>query len=321
MAEPLVYLLDELPVSFRRRTQGGRLQQSSWSLLVVVEVRWRAAPDPWSWPRREARLRLVRAYPRGNTQAWRLVLDELPVQPDFIVADCADAITNAVTQRYGTGAVPLIPSLFHVHRNIRTELMKLKGTTATVNERRTLVGSLAKHLDALTRDEMVGLTDAEWSAWWDQLVDLVAQVPAPTSTVRNQRRVYEQRLAAALPLLRSHPHLPASNAAVEIQHRKALEPFLLNRRHLYRNLARTNFLCDLAVCRSQGAFNNLDAVAKRIRKANEEQRGWAPAPRLLADTQPPVYTAAGKPIATYSSLLYPLLVAALAKQRLGGGAA
>jgi hypothetical protein len=321
LAEPLVYMLDELPVSFHRRTQGGRLQQSSWSLLVVVEIRWRPAPDPMSWPRREARLRLVRAYPRGNADAWRLVLAELPVRPDFVVADCADAITNAVAQHYGPNAVGLIPSLFHVHRNIRAALMQLRGTTATVGDRKSLVGPLAKHLDLLTRDEMLGFDADRWTAWWDELVDLVAQLPAPTSGVVAQRGKYEGRIAAALPMLRSHPHLPASNAAVEIQHRKALEPFLLNRRHLYRNLARTNFLCDLAVCRSQGVFADLDAVAKKIRKGNEDARGWAPAPRQLADTQPPVFTAEGKPVATYSSLLNPLLVAALAKQRLAGGAA
>lgn len=320
LAEPLVYMLDELPVSFRRRTQGGRLQQSSWSLLVVAEIRWRPAPDPMSWPRREARLRLVRAYPRANADAWRLVLAELPVRPDFIVADCADAITNAVTQHYGANAVGLIPSLFHVHRNVRAALMQLAGTTATVGDRKSLVGPLAKHLDLLTRDELLGFEADRWKVWWDELVDLVAQLPAPTSGVVAQRGEYEGRIAAALPLLRSHPHLPASNAAVEIQHRKALEPFLLNRRHLYRNLARTNFLCDLAVCRSQGAFTDLDAVARKIRKANEGARGWAPAPRQLADAQPKVLTAAGKPVATYSSLLNPLLVAALAKQRLAGTA-
>ncbi len=54
-----------------------------------------------SYPRREYRLRLARAYPRGNEQAWRLVLDELGVRPDFIVADNAEAISNAVAKQYG----------------------------------------------------------------------------------------------------------------------------------------------------------------------------------------------------------------------------
>lgn len=41
--------------------------------------------------RREARLRLARAYPRANEEAWMLVLNELPVTPDFIIADAGPA--------------------------------------------------------------------------------------------------------------------------------------------------------------------------------------------------------------------------------------
>ncbi|MGN6245170.1 MAG: hypothetical protein ACTHOD_19830 [Motilibacteraceae bacterium] len=301
----------------RRKAACNRFQQAQWSLLVVVEVLWRPASDPMTLPSREARLRMVRAYPRGNQQASRLVLNELPVQPDYIVADSSLAITGAVNAHYGTGAVGLIPSLFHVHRKIRDGLMELTGTTTKVEGRAVLIPQLAKHMDVLTRDELLNRTAADWSRWWDELIAAVAALPAPVVKLAEQRKMYEPRLTAALPLLARQPQLPASNAAVETRTRLQLEPFLDNRKHLYRNLARTNFLFDLAVARDQGAFGDLDAVAKAIRDSNETAGGWAPAPRLLADAQPPPRED-GTPSPRYSSLLNPLVVAALADKRLGG---
>jgi hypothetical protein len=267
-------------------------------------------------PDREYRLRLARAYPRGNEQAWRLVLDELGVRPDFIIADNAGAISNAVNNHYGTGAVGLIPSLFHIQRNIRAALKKLPGATTTLEGRTVLTAALAKHLDVLTRDELLNLGPADWKQWWDDLVATVAALPAPVTGLMEQRGIYEPRLAQALPILAQQPHLPASNAAVENRIRHALEPFLDNRKQLYRNLARTNFLFDFAVARAQGAFTDLDEVARLIRDDNEGANGWAPAPRMLADAQPPPRVA-GQPAPVYASLLNPLLVAALADERLG----
>jgi len=116
-----------------------------------------------------------------------------------------------------------------------------------------------------------------------------------------------------IPILNKQPNLPASNAAVELRIRQTLEPFLENRKHLYRNIARTNFLLDLATVRAQGGFLNLDHLAQFIRDNNEAFRGWAPTPRSIVDEQPTL-PVAGKTI-LYSSLLNPLLLPALAKTR------
>lgn len=136
LATPVTWLLDEQPVILSNRRRRGqqrrRLERNQWSLLVVVEVRWHPSDDPMSYPGREYRLRLARAYPRGNEQAWRLVLDELGVRPDFIVADNADAISNAVARQYGANTVGLVPSLFHIQRNIRDALRKLPGAATTL---------------------------------------------------------------------------------------------------------------------------------------------------------------------------------------------
>jgi len=317
LAHPLVYILDELPVEFRKSTSNrGRFQQNSWSLLAVVELRWHASDDPFALPRREARLRLARAYPRGNADAWRLVLDELPVRPDFVVADASEAIKNAVNSHYGQGAVGSIPSFFHIQRNIRATLLKLPGATTSEQGRTVLVGQLRKQMELLTRSELMGFGPGDVATWWDDLIAIVAAIPAPTSGLVEQRRIHEPRMTAALPLLQKNPQLPASNAAVESRIRLTLEPFLDNRKHRYRNLARTNFLFDLAVCRAQGLFTDLDAIAKLIRENNEAANGWAPTPRQLADTQPALPAGVnGQAAPVYSSLLNPLLLPVLAKQR------
>jgi hypothetical protein len=118
-----------------------------------------------------------------------------------------------------------------------------------------------------------------------------------------------------MPLLAAQPHLPASNAAVENQIRHLLEPFLTNRKQMYRNVARLNFLLDLAVARQQGAFTDLEDIAKLIHDDNEAAGGWAPQPRTLADTQPPRLSSA-TPASRYASLFNAHLVEALADDRL-----
>lgn len=169
----------------------------------------------------------------------------------------------------------------------------------------------------LNREDLLHLTPDDWTRWWDDLEAAARSAGAPTVGIAEQRRLYEPRVAKALPLLTSQPHLPASNAAVENRIRHLLEPFLENRKQMYRNLARLNFLLDLAVARSQGAFTDLEQVARDIRADNEAAGGWAPRPRVLGDVQPPA-PPDGKPVPRYASLFNTHLVEALAVDRLDG---
>ena len=57
--------------------------------------------------------------------------------------------------------------------------------------------------------------------------------------------------------------------AVENRIPHALEPFLDNRQQLYRALARTNFLLDLAFARPRARSPTLDEVALLLREAHE----------------------------------------------------
>lgn len=322
LGNPLCYVLDELPVVVHRNvTNRSRYQATRWHLLVVTEVRWhhdskddRLPFDPA--PMREPKLRLVRAYPGASEKAWRLVLDELGVQPDFIVSDFGSAISKAVKSQYPSGSVGHVPSFFHMARNIRTALLDKPGTHYRSEGRKLLVEELEKYMDALTRSTLVLNGPAGWSAWWDGFLDTLDELKVPLGTFLAQRRIYEQPVAAAFALLNKNPHLPASNAAVESKIRMKLEPLLENRKQRYRNIARVNALLDLVVCKEQGLFLDTDAVAGIIRGYNDAGNGWAPKGRDICDTHPSKKSGTPSPVQfPYSSLLDPYLTDALYQHR------
>lgn len=314
LSQPIVYLLDELPV-FLAPSKGAQasLQSNSWSILVVASIQWKPAERGRSLPTRDVKLRLARAYPRGSADAWKLVLNELPVAPDFVIADASEAIRIAVSDYYQNEIV-IIPSMFHVMRNIQEPLMAIKAATTTNNGRVELIAPLAKHLGLLSRDDIMTMSVRDLGNWWDHLVYLVSQVPAPVAQINNKRKFYEQRIADALPVLQANPQLPASNAGVEARIRTNLAPLMEARKYLFRNLTRTNFLLDLATVRDNGGFTNLDALAALIRTNNEESGGWAAKPRAVGDKQPMAGLPGVRPM-RYSSLLNPGLVPALMKAR------
>jgi hypothetical protein len=313
LAAPIVYLLDDAPIYIKQwKSARSRHQQDSWALLVVVELIWQPAKDPFGLPRREARLRLARAYPRANEEAWMLVLNELPVTPDFIIADAGPAIKNAVDRRYAGEKVTFIPSLFHIQKNLRKVLEKLPNASSKSGKRVYLAKALYEAVSFMTRDGLIQSSEKELAKDWDELIALITRMGAPTAEVKTQRKLNESKMADAISILAKNPHLPASNAAVEAKIRLNLEPFLENRQYRFRNLARTNYLLDLAVARSQGVFTDLGKLSKLIRQSNEEHSGWAPTPRQITDRQP---LGAGANTPIYSSLLNAQLISRLSKAR------
>ena len=309
LTTPLVYVLDELPIW----TEGapGKGKRPSWNVLAVAEVLWQPGRSEMDLPQRETRLRLARAFPRNNTDAWQLVLDELRVRPDFVVADNGTGLQGALRAYYGS-SVGIVPSLWHIQRNLRDTLIDLPNTTYLEGKEAVLVDALRKHLGRLARDEIIGGTPADIKHWWDDLESIVASLPAPVPTIVAQRTMHERRLVAALPILNANPHVPASNAAIESRIRTSLKPFLANRAHLFGNQERTNRLLNLLVCREAGMFTDLDEVALRIRRLNEGNGGWAPAPRQILDRQPPSLSGTGK---RFQSLKSYNVVARLAKDK------
>ena len=315
LSNPLVYVLDELPVVVHRRVSPrARYEQSRWHMLVVSEIRW-SQPKPDSTPfdrvpMREPVLRLVRAYPGASEGAWRLVLDELDVRPDFIVSDFSSALLNAVGHHYPPGTVGHVPSFFHMARNIRGALLDSPHARTTVEGHKVVVEPLEKFLDVLTREDLVARGVNDWSDWWDGFLTTLAGLGVPTATFTAQRRVYEKPVGAAFAMLAANPHLPASNAAVESSIRMKLEPLLENRKQRFRNIGRVNALLDLVVCRAQGLFLDTDTVAGLIRDSNAAAGGWAPKAREVCDIHPKK-TGQGQVEFPYSSLLDPFLTEAL----------
>lgn len=322
LAHPIVWVLDELPVITHRSRNGAtRFEQTRWHMLVVTEVRWqhtaRAEGELFDGaPMRDAKLRLVRAYPGASGNAWRLVLDELGVRPDFVVSDFGSAIGKALAGQYPPGSVGHVPSFFHMARNIRTALRDKPGATRDTDQGTELVEELEKSLDGLTRADLLAGGRDGWVAWWDGFITTLLRLGVPAAGFIEQRRIYEQPVGDAFALLDANPHLPASNAAVETKIRMKLEPLLVGRKQRYRNLARTNRLLDLAVCREQGLFLDTDAVAGLIRDYNNAAGGWAPKGREVCDIHP---SKTGPPAVShaYSSLLDPFITDALYTQRLG----
>lgn len=309
LRHPLVYVLDDHPVWAPAGADGTK--RPVWHVLTVAEVLWRTGDDPFTLPQRDTRLRLARAFPRINADAWKLILDELAVQPDFVVADAGTGLQAAVRSFYGD-AVGVVPSLWHLQKNLRDALVKLRNATYREGDEKVLVDPLRKHLGLLARDEVLGRTKDDISSWWDELEAIVTSLPAPVSSIRALRNIHEPRLVAALPILTANPHVPASNATVENRIRNGLKPFLENRAHMFGNAERTNRLLNLLVCREAGVFDDIDALALRIRKLNEATGGWAPAPRQILDKQPPATTTHTR---RYASLKSRAVIGKLAKDK------
>jgi hypothetical protein len=304
LEQPLVYVIDEMPVWTRAADKGKR---PSWFVLTVAEIRWKET-DPFALPQRETRLRLARAFPRATADAWKLVFDELEVRPDVVVADRGSGLQAALAGYYGD-SVGVVPSLFHIHANLRDALLRIDTAVFLDGKERVLIDPLREHLGRLTRDELARSSEAEVTAWWDELEQIISALPAPVAAVRAQRAIHLPRLVAALPILAAYPGMPASNASVENRIRNDLKPFLLNRAQRFGNGERTNRLLNLLICQHAGVFADLDSLALRLRRLNEAAGGWAPAPRQILDKQP---RGAAK---RYQSLKAHSVITKLAKDR------
>jgi hypothetical protein len=310
---PQVLLLDDIPVY--GRAQGGTARRDEgYFLLVAGEVTWGEAPqDPSTIPDRRVRLRLVRAMPKSNAPAWRLLLHELGYHPDFVVADAGTGIALAIGRHFDPQRTTFVPSLWHVGQAVRTALSKTSGALVDGPTGRELPDELREHLAGLNRDD--ALWDvAAWGGWWDGLEACCVALRLPLDQVRRRRRLYEPQFAAALPRLQLHREVPVSTGGLETVMRRQVKPLLALRGSAFANIERTNRLLDLVIAREHGAFDDIPAVAATLRAdavsvvgAHSRRRGWAPPLRSICDPSPEE--------GRYSSLRDPLLVLELAEER------
>jgi len=285
---PLTFVLDEVPVYVRMR--GAAASRVSWTILSVAEVWWRPGRKPGQYLR-ENRLRLARAFPGpADTEAWLLVLHELGVVPDVVVADFGLAIDAAVTLYYRDHDLLRVPSLFHFTQAMRRMLTDTPGYSTGRGKTREALELFDEHLRLVDRDWLVTGGVGGWDRWWVEFERLAVSVGAPVKPLTNRRDIYKPVIAAAIPALTAQPHLPASNSGIELKNRNLLKGVLRGRSQRYRNLARTNGLLDLVVCADHGLFLDRSTVSGILRADNLAQGrdGWATRMRTYDDPQPPV---------------------------------
>lgn len=268
---PRVWIIDDQPIYVD--VVGKRKRVGGYGVLLVAELDPLDETNPWT-----AKLRLVRAYPRINGVAWRLVFDEMGYTPDYIVADGGKGLSLAIREHYGD-RTRFVPSLWHMLHTMRTRTFRdclAKPAAAALGE----------HLDALARRSEHLASVEGWAAWWDTLITL-GQRFVKLGTLTALRNDYEPRMAEALPILLGNELVPMSNSPIEALLTTWIDPILTERRMFsFGNIERTNALLDLAVCRSRGAFADLNRVARLIEDDEIPHGGHTVPLRAISDPQP-----------------------------------
>lgn len=283
---PQVLLLDDVPVYGRTLDRAARRDDGFYLLVTAEQV-----TDETGVTR--PTLRLVRAMPKSNRPAWRLVFDELGYAPDVIVADAGTGIGAAVRAHFDPDRTRLVPSMWHITRKVE-EALAASGGTAEVDGRTRLLEPLGRHLRLLSRRSGVFAEPGTWAAWWDELETLTVGHRLPLDKVRSKRRIYEKAVADILDLINDHPDLPTTTGGLETLIDRRVKPMLASRRHAFGNLERTNLLFDLVVCRDHHVFDRLAEVAELLRRDTLDHEGRTVALRTVEDPRPPK--------GTYSSL-------------------
>ena len=306
---PQVLVIDDLPVYGRDEDGSGTSRRDAgFFLIVVAEILWHdpGPTDPAGIAVAEQKIRLIRAMPKANGPAWRLVFDELGYAPDFVVGDASTAIVSAVGTHFGK-RTQFIPSLWHLARAVRFGLEKTPGAVAKTASGKRLGNDLWQHMGELGRGGPALANVEAWSDWWDRLEAILRTLELPGERVLARRRLYERQMTNVLPALIANPALPMSTGGLENLIERHVEPMLAKRRAQLANIERTNALMDLAVARIHGSFVRQSRVVELLRKDAKEHAGWTVSLRSIADP----YPRTGR----YSSLRDPTLLASIARER------
>ena len=318
-ARPQVLLLDDLPVVTKARPDGfgNRRPTRSYFILAAGTLSWRkskATPDGETieQPEADTRVRLLRGFATNETASWFLLFEELGYvsgvyEPEVVLADAGTGLQAAAKQFFKTALN--VPSLWHAQQAIAAALWtKTPGAVVITDLGRALRPDLSDMLDELSPKGLRAMGVVGWHAWWDDLETLMNREHLSTEAIGKRRTTYEGVFTDILPKLIANPTIPVSTGGLETVLRNTASSLIAGRSHALSNVERLASLLDLAVCRNQGVFNSLADVTDALRKDTAKYQGWAPAPRLVADPQPPAP-------AVYSSLRDRDLPAALAKSR------
>jgi hypothetical protein len=306
---PQVLMLDDLPISTKARSDGYGNQRvkRTYFILAAGSIAWReaTAPSTRSWesaenPDPKTHLRLLRGFATNEAESWILLFDELGYEPgvyepEVVLADAGTGLQKAV-RTYFKNAV-LVPSLWHVQEALVEALVKKSGPGATTltDMGPALHPRLADILADLSAERLHQMTTKQWNAWWNDLEQAMTDLDMSLDAIQDRRTKYQPAIGAVLPLLAANPSIPVSSGGFETVLRNSASTMVSGRTHALANVERCAALFDLCVCRDHGVFHNINTVVETLRKDTEEHDGWAAAPRIMADPQPPAP-------ASYSSL-------------------
>jgi hypothetical protein len=264
-------MIDDIPI-FTKGQEGGRRGKQRFAVLAATET----FADPSTGQRRN-RLRLLRAYPNHDADAYRLLLAELGYVPDVILADGGSGIGGAVKwlRRASPGrSFVLMLSAYHLRSQLRRQFSELTKPYGFVP------GDL---LDRLQNWSFCASGTA-WRSWWsDYEARLVAQGIPPSSWPQRWIKQVKPTVDAQMDLLDENQLLPRSTGALEATLFGLVEPSLSRRAAGFGNLARTNRLLDLMVLRANGEFSSQSRVIEQLNADVRLHDGYAPPVRALAD--------------------------------------
>lgn len=308
---PQVILVDDVPVYGRDLDRNKRTRRDAgYFVLVLAELHWPNEADGGlllGAAAPESKLRLVRVMAKSNTEAWRIVFDELGYAPDFIVADAGTGISAAIAAHFDPARTRFIPSLWHLTQVVEMALADTNGAITVGPGGKQLIEPLRDHMWQLSRASGVLDSTESWKKWWDELLAILAAHKLAADEIRAKRKRYEPSMADVLDAVAAHPEIPVSTGGLETLIARHVKPLLAMRRTSFGNLERTNLLFDLVVARAHGAFDNLGDVANRLRLDAERHEGWTVALRAISDPRPRR--------GSYSSLRDVTLLNSIAKQR------
>ena len=164
---PLAFtVIDDVPVFSMKRVRGRASQK--FAVLALFEV----FLDPVG-RRKVEQLRLLRAYPRHDAAAYRLLLNELGYVPDYVLSDGATGIFRAIRSVAAGDRHRFQPMLsaYHVRNQLRRLFSSLKpqgclpsrrpglrpGDLGVLRERRGVAGLVAPLRGACPRSRLLSV--------------------------------------------------------------------------------------------------------------------------------------------------------------------
>ena len=271
---PRVIVLDDVPFFGGLAASGRKRSEMVFSALVATEY-YPASPTSSNY---QHRVRLVRAYPTHDADAYELLLLESGGIPDVIVSDSAPGILRLVRRlQVKKPELVWVPSAFHIAKQLDKALGKMRwGKSAT----RFVPGDLSSRIENYSFLS----SKKEWERWWRDFDTRAAAQGVPVSYLPNQwRRRYYDIISEGLDYLKSHPEVPRGTGAVEAAIRGYVKPFFEPRAASFTNIERINRAADLLTLRMNGKMDDWQKIVALLQADAEANKGFVPPAKSITE--------------------------------------